>query len=539
MSPRTVDVVIIGSGINSLVAAAYLARAGLQVEVLERNPTLGGAIATEELTAPGYRHDTFSSWHPLFAGSSSYAELGEDLRRHGLRYVEAEVPTGSAYGDGQGLLLERDPAETGRQFSAADAAALQAELARFGEIAPLVGSLLDGELHSRQARRTAARLAWRVGMRGAGGGPAMALESAAAWLHRAFSGPEPELLYGPWLLHTGLAPGEAGGGLQLLALAGGLHLGGIPVVEGGSANFVTAFRRLIEEHGGTLRTDVDVTRVLVRGGRAVGVVAGEEELLANRAVVANVTAPQLYARLLAEGDAPPAAVAEAAKYRPNRAGMQIHLALSEPLRWRDSRLDRAAIVHVCDSLAATGLACAQAEAGLLPAAPTVVCGQPTVVDPSRAPEGKAIIWIQLQEAPYRPVGDARGVLDVGSDGWTDELVSGYTDRVIARIAEHAPNLEGSIVGRASLSPVELERRNINLLRGDIYAGATSLDQMLWWRPSRSYGSHRTPIEGLWQIGAATHPGPGLGGASGRIAAQDVLAGDRGRRLPSRLRRRAT
>ncbi len=538
MSPRTVDVAVVGSGHQSLVAAAYLARAGWQVEVLERNPRLGGAIATEELTLPGYRHDTFSCWHPLFAGSAAYAELGDELRGHGLRYVDAEVPAGTAFGDGRGVLLQRDPVETASAFDPADGGAFRAELERFAQIADLVGGLLETELHGPAAMAILARLGARLGPRGAAAQLGAVLDSASGWMARHFSGPEPELLYGPWVLHTGLAPSDAGGGLQLLALAAGLHAGGMPVVEGGSAEFVSAFRRLVEAHGGVLRTDADVTRVLVRGGRAVGVIAGDEELRVRRAVIANVTPTQLYGRLLAEGEAPPAVVAEAARYRAGRGGMQIHLALSEPLRWRDARLDHAAIVHVADSLTGVELACAQAAAGLLPAAPTIVCGQPVAVDPSRAPEGRSIAWIQLQEVPYRPVGDAAGTLEVGAEGWTEELAAAYADRVVARLAVHAPNLRDAIAGQAILTPVELERRNVNLLRGDIYAGATTLAQSLLWRPLRSSGSHRTPVDGLWQIGAATHPGPGLNGASGRMVARRLLGGERRRRFRTTRRSRA-
>jgi phytoene dehydrogenase-like protein len=524
---RTVDAVLVGSGHNSLVAAAYLARAGWEVEVLERHTALGGCVASEELTLPGFRHDVLSSWHPLFMGSQAYAELGPELEERGLRYVNTDVPTGTAHGRGSAVLAYRDPAQTAAGFSPRDGAAFLAELERFGGIGDLVGTLLGTELHSPGAARTGARLVRRIGPRGAQRLVADVSQSAAGWLRATFDGPEPGLLYAPWVLHTGLAPGDAGGGFQLVALAGGLHMGGMPTPAGGAGRFVEAFTRLIEDHGGTVRAGAGVNRVLVRGGRAAGVrTADGEEVLARRAVVANVTPTQLYGRLLAEDEdaVPPVVRADAARYRYGRGAMQLHLALSAPLAWRDPRLDAAAVVHVADGPEAVNLACAQAAAGLLPAAPTVVVGQPSTMDPERAPAGAAVGWIQLQEVPYHPVGDAAGSLEVGPEGWTDELAAAYADRVLDRIAVHAPNLREVLRAQAVLTPRDLEARNPNLVRGDPYAGSTELDQSYLWRPLRSAGSHRTPVDGLWQIGAATYPGPGLNAASGRIVATQLLAG---------------
>jgi phytoene dehydrogenase-like protein len=170
----------------------------------------------------------------------------------------------------------------------------------------------------------------------------------------------------------------------------------------------------------------------------------------------------------------------------------------------------------------------------LPAEPTIVCGQPTALDPTRAPEGAAIIWIQLQEVPYRPTGDAAGEIDVADGSWTPELESAYADRIVSHLAPYIENLPGAIVGRTILSPATLERRNPNFVRGDIYAGATDLDQSYLWRPLPSYGSHSAPLEGLYQCGASTYPGPGLNAASGRIVAMDLLTPPFRERVRARL-----
>jgi phytoene dehydrogenase-like protein len=216
--------------------------------------------------------------------------------------------------------------------------------------------------------------------------------------------------------------------------------------------------------------------------------------------------------------------------------MQIHFALSEPARWEgDERLNQAAIVHVTPGLDGVSRAVNEAERGLLPAEATIVCGQPLTMDPSRAPEGKGILWIQLQELPWHVKGDAAADLDVGDGTWTPELRERYADRIQARLTRHIPNLESSIVKRVSLSPADLQAANVNLRHGDPYAGALTLDQNFLWRPFPQSPGHATPVEGLYQIGASTWPGPGLGARSGVIVAEELLRPPATERALAKLR----
>jgi phytoene dehydrogenase-like protein len=178
-------------------------------------------------------------------------------------------------------------------------------------------------------------------------------------------------------------------------------------------------------------------------------------------------------------------------------------------------------VHVTPGLDGVSRAVNEAERGLLPAEATIVVGQPLTIDPSRAPDGKGMLWIQLQELPWRVKGDAAGELETGGT-WDDDLRERYADRIQARLARHLPNLESSIVRRDALGPHDLERLNVNLRHGDPYGGALALDQNFLWRPFAASPGHATPVAGLWHIGASTWPGPGLGAGSGTLVARELL-----------------
>jgi phytoene dehydrogenase-like protein len=251
-----------------------------------------------------------------------------------------------------------------------------------------------------------------------------------------------------------------------------------------------------------------------------------------------VTPTQLYGRLLASGDVPSEVARAAARYRYGRGEMQIHIVMSEWPDWYgDERLAQTAIVHLTPGLDGVSRAVNEAERGLLPAEATIVCGQPCAVDPSRAPDGSWILWIQLQELPRgRVKGDAAGELDVGDGSWTDALREAYADRIVGRLGRHVRNLERSTLARVALAPPEIEALNVNLVGGDIYGGSCALDQNFLFRPLPQAPGHRTAVEGLWHIGASTHPGPGLGAGSGYLVYKELTKPPLTRRVLSSVPR---
>jgi phytoene dehydrogenase-like protein len=517
------DAVIVGSGINSLACAALLARAGWDVCVLEREAELGGAIKTAELTEPGYVHDVFSAWHPLWVGGPAHAELSDELAARGLEYLNTEQPTATAFPDGSSAFLSTDADANAAEHSEAWTAAM----AEVGANAELVFGVLGTELWSGAGAGLAVSAYRRLGRRGLAAFGGEVVQSSRDWLTATFGSEATHGLLVPWVLHTGLGPDAATSGFMNRVIAFAIEAGGMPIPRGGGARLVDALVRLVEDNGGSCHVDADVERVLVADGRATGVrTVGGDAFAARRAVICNVTPNQLYGRLLElDGD-----VAQAGRrFRFGRSEMQIHFALSEPPRWSgDGRLAETAVVHVTAGLDGVSRAVNEAERGLLPAEATVVVGQPLTMDESRAPAGAGLLWIQLQELPWHVKGDAAGEIDVADGTWTESLRERYADRIQQRIAQHIPNLDSSLRKRVVLSPADLQAANVNLERGDPYSGSLALDQNFLWRPFAQQPGHGTPVRGLFHIGASTWPGPGLGGGSGTLVARQLLK----RRIPA-------
>ena len=535
------DAVFVGAGVNSLASAALLSQAGWKVCVLERNDYLGGCIKTSaELTVPGFTHEVMAAWHPLFTGSAAYAELESELSRRGVEYLNTELPTGTAFPDGRSAFLstslEDNMAELERH-GAGDGAAWQAMFEAFMANADLSFGVLGTELWSPAGLGLGRQALRRFGRRGLLAYAGNVLSSCRDWLEETFRSDAAHGLLAPWVLHTGLGPDQATSGFMTQVVACALQLGGMPVPKGGGVNLVDGLAGIVRDAGGELRTGAAVEQVLVSDGRATAVrLTDGETIRAQRAVVASVTPTQLYGGLLANGVVSPDVAAAAARFRYGRGEMQIHFALGEPPDWQgDERLARTAIVHVTPGLDGVSRAVNEAERGLLPAEATIVCGQPVAVDPSRAPDGSWILWIQLQELPAGNVkGDAAAELDVGDGTWTEDLREAYADRITTRLAKHIRNLERATVKRVTFSPTDIEAMNVNLVGGDIYGGSCALDQNFLFRPFPEVPGHKTPVEGLWHIGASTHPGPGLGAGSGYLVYKELTKPALPRRLLGRL-----
>jgi phytoene dehydrogenase-like protein len=517
------DHVIIGSGINALVAAALLARKGQRVLVLEREDRIGGCMFTDEVTLPGFHHDVMAATFVLFLTSPSHAELAGDLARHGFELCHSPHPTAVLRPDGTALVLTTDrtanvaalnalaPGDGDRH--ATDVGAIEAE-------APFLFALLGGSLWSWPTLKLMIGQARMRGLRGLMAWFGAALAPARGWLE-TYRSPTVQALWAPWVLHTGLTPESAYSGKIGRVIAFALEAAGAPVVKGGAGQAAQAFRRLIEEKGGEVRTGADVDRIEVAGGHVTGVTLASGETIATRSVLASVAPGQLMQRLLRDVNLPEDRAA-AQTFRHGRGNFQLHYALDGPIEWAAPGLEDVALIHLADGIDSVSRSSNEAERGLLPAIPTICVGQPHRLDPTRCPEGKAILWLQIPDAPRTIKGDATGEIATTPD-WTEATREAFADRIERILSRHIRNFDRIKLARRAYSPADLAAMNVNLVGGDPYGGACSIDQFFIWRPFPQSVNGTSLVRGLRHIGASTHPGPGLGGGSGYLAAKALGA----------------
>jgi phytoene dehydrogenase-like protein len=518
------DHIIIGSGINALVAAAMLARKGRTVLVLEREDHLGGCMISAEATLPGFTHDVMATTFVLFLTSPAHAALGGDLARHGLEFCHSGQPAAVVRPDGSSLVLTMDRAANIAAFNALaagdgdqhgrDVGGIEAE-------GPFLFALLGGALWTWPTAWLMFGQMRKRGLRGLAAWFGLALRPARGWLEAGYQSPLVQALWAPWVLHAGLTPESSYSAKMGQVIACVLETAGAPVIKGGARAAVAAFKALIEEHGGELRVGADVDRIDVAEGRVAGVTLADGSRIAAKSVLASVAPGQLAGRLLRDVNLAEDKAA-AQKFRHGRGNFQLHYALDASPEWLSPGLEDVALIHLADGVDSVSKSANEAERGMLPAVPTICVGQPHRLDPSRAPTGKAVLWLQIPDAPRVIKGDAAGVIETGPE-WTEAVREAFADRVEAVLARHIKDFAAIKLARRAYSPSDLAAMNVNLVGGDPYGGACSIDQFFIWRPFAHSTNGTNALRGFLHIGASTHPGPGLGGGSGYLAAKRLGA----------------
>lgn len=507
------DHVIIGSGINALVAAAMLSRKGDSVLVIERENRVGGCMYTSEtVTLPGYHHDVMAATFVLFLTSPAHAALGEDLAKHGLEFCHSPHPTAALRPNGLALVLSMDRAANVATFNAraqGDGDQHAADVGAIEKDADFLFSLLGKPLWSRGVAWLMLKQLWQRGPTSLKAWFGEALEPARGWLETRYTSADVQALWAAWVLHVGLTPESSYGGQMSRVIAFALEAAGAPVVKGGAGNAAMAFQSLIEANGGVVRTGVEAYKIIIDNGKAVGVETTDNEKIFGSNIIASTAPGQLYDGLLPDQHRP----ATAKKFRYGRANFQLNYALDGLPEWIGEGLNDVALIHLTDGIDAVSKSCNEAERGMLPVTPTICVGQPHAMDPTRCPEGKAILWLQIPDAPSAIKGDAAGEI-VTEAQWTDTMRDAFADRIESILAAHITNWDSIKLKRRAYSPHDLEQMNVNLVGGDPYGGSCSLDQFFVWRPHAAQVNNSTQVRGLHHIGASTHPGPGLGGGSG-------------------------
>ncbi len=516
------DHLIIGTGINALVAAAMLSRKGDSVLMVERESRIGGCMFTsDEVTLPGYHHDVMAATFVLFLTGPAHAALGDDLAKHGLAFCHSPHPTAVLRPDGSSLVVATDRSANVAAFNqrgAGDGDQHGRDVGAIEQDAEFLFALLGQPLWSRQTLTLVAKQAWKKGL-----GPLKtwfgeAMEPARGWLETRYTSQDVQALWAPWVLHVGLTPEATYGGQMARVIAFALEAAGAPVVKGGAGQAAAAFQTLIEANGGKIRTNVEATRIIVENGRAIGISTSDDEKILANNVIASTAPGQLYEGLLADQNPP----ATAKKFRHGRGNFQLHFALDGPVEWNAEGLEDVALIHLSDGIDSVSKSSNEAERGMLPEVPTICVGQPHRMDPTRCPEGKALLWLQIPDAPSVIKGDAAGKIKTVPE-WSEQMREAFADRIEAILSKHIGNWDQIKLKRRAYSPADLEKMNVNLVGGDPYGGACTLDQFFVWRPYAAQTNNGTPVKNLYHIGASTHPGPGLGGGSGLNVAKGLGA----------------
>ncbi|RWD63769.1 MAG: NAD(P)/FAD-dependent oxidoreductase [Mesorhizobium sp.] len=517
------DAIFVGAGHNSLACAAHLSLKGWKTAVFERSQAIGGAVRTAEYTLPGFRHDFGAMNLSLFAGSAFHRKYANELKGHGLEFAPVTDCFASAFPDGKWFGVSNDLEKTVARlavFSAADAAAWRRLVGAFPGEAEHLFRLLGSPMSARALAGTAWNLWRRKGLAGALDTGRLLLSSPRAWLEDNFETPHVRTTLAAWGMHLDFAPDIAGGAVFPYLESMANQSFGMVLGKGGADTIIRALAGMVKTAGGKIFTDAEVAEITVAGGRATGVrLASGDFPVASKAVIAGVAPGALAGKLLPDGSGDAGFDAAVKKFRHAPGTMMIHLALDDLPDWSaGAELRRFAYVHLAPSLDAMSRTYQQAMAGILPDQPVLVVGQPTAVDPSRAPDGKHVLWVQVRMLPAEILGDAAGRTTPAH--W-DAVKGAYGERVLDIIETYAPGLRKKILGRAIFSPLDLERENPNLVGGDQICGSHHLAQNFLFRPARGFARWNTPVSNLYLTGAATWPGAGTGAGSGFMLAQQL------------------
>lgn len=501
------DALVVGSGPNGLSAAITLAQAGRHVLVLEAADRAGGAVATEELTLPGFHHDTFSAVHPAGVASPVFARM--PLERHGLRWIHPPACLAHPLPDGSAVALYRDLDHTVASLDAihsGDGECWRAFAAPFVEHFDALRRMMLGGF---PPVRGPAQLTFGVGPRRMIDFSRLLFSSAQALGQRLFQDDGTRAwLYGS-AMHSDVplrARGSAIAAAYMNLLGHGV---GWPSPQGGAGKLSAALISYLSELGGQVRTGAQAVRITTERNRGLAVELADGERLEAPIVIACIMPAALVN--LTESALPGHYARALRRYRYGPATLKIDWALDGPIPWTAPQAREAGTVHVGGS--ASEILQSTTASGLAER-PFMLLGQQSLADPSRAPEGKHTAWAYTH-----------GPQEVDWEAERDR----HVERMETQVERFAPGFRDRILARHVLGPADLERRNANLVGGDVGGGSYCIQQVLF-RPVRSPAPYRTPLRGLFVGSAAAFPGGAVHGVPGHAAARLALA-------ESHLRRR--
>jgi phytoene dehydrogenase-like protein len=521
------DAIIVGGGHNGLVTAGYLARAGLKVLVLERRTTLGGACVTEEVW-PGYKVSTLSYLCSLLQ-PRIIQEL--QLEQFGYQIYPKDPSFFTAFPDGRHIFFFRDQKKTLEQlakFSKRDAEYFPQYEQELEHLAEWVEKLLMQTPPNIVQRRFSDLIALgklglhtlKLGDAGLVRNIRIMTQSVRDFLEERFESEEIKTtLATDGVIGSNGGPSTPGTAYILLhhVMGGATGVRGLwGFVRGGMGAISQALAASATSHGAEIRTSAEIAQIIVRDGEAQGVVLSNGDELRARMVISNADPKRTFLSLMEARHLEPDFRREIENIRCEGASVKINLALDNLPNFRafpteGLGLPHKTTMHVCPSMDYIDRAWEDASQGRPSINPMLECTIPTAYDDSIAPNGKHIMCVFAQFAPYK-LKDAQ---------WDDELKNRFADRCLDALAEFAPNIREIVLHRQVISPMDLERE-YGLTGGNLFHSNMTLDQLFFMRPTVGWAKYRTPIRGLYLCGSGTHPGGGVMGAPGFNAAREIL-----------------
>ncbi len=520
------DLIVIGGGHNGLVTAAYLARAGVKVLVLERREVLGGAGVTEEVW-PGYQVSTAA-----YVSSLLRPEIIRDLelKRHGFEMLPRSPSSFTPFPDGRSLLLGPDKEMTRREvskFSAKDAEALPRYERMLERVADFLEPTLTMTPPSPWSLRPAnlvqlAKLGLAFTKLGTDGQKAVEILTGAATpiLDRWFESEQLKVTLATDAIIGAMAsPSMPGTAYVLFHHVMGECDGVRGVwgyVRGGMGGISNAIAAAAREKGAEIRTSAEVARIMVKDGVVQGVALTDGSEIRAARVASCADANVTFLKLMNRGDLPPEFVEAVRHIDYSSASCKINIALGELPDFKavpgvTAGPQHRGTIHISPTMEYIERAYDHAKYGCPSGQPIIEATIPSVLDDTLAPPGKYVMSMFTQYFPYK--------LAPGLS--LEQEKEKYADRCFDLMNEYAPNFKRAVIARQVLAPQDLEQR-FGLTGGNVMQGVMSLSSLSFMRPVPGYADYRTPVRGLYLCGAATHPGGGVMGACGYNAAREIL-----------------
>jgi beta-carotene ketolase (CrtO type) len=515
------DAIIVGAGHNGLTCAAYLAKAGLKVLVLEEYPSIGGMTITEEITLPGFKSDVHAFGYQLANLSPVPHEL--DLQRYGFELIHPEICLSHIFPNGKYISMYPSIDQTIKsikKFSAIDAKSWSKI---FNEYLSRRQSVISSINSPPRRYQTSDDYSEAEEYR-------EHLQSMRSWCNENFESDEAKVMFGTFAAFVGLSPDDAGGGKIASLFASVIQDKGNNVVKGGFVNLPIAIAKYIESKGGKIVTGSSVAKILIKNGKAIGVtLADGTKILAKRLVASSIDPSTLVLKLIGEDYVDPVVVNNMKRLEWGDSIFGIYLALNGPLEYKSgNEIGKSAQLHISDvTLDYISKIFYECMSGKLPSSPLPIMSNDSMVDPSRVPanDTKHLIKFLVLSVPY----NIKSYYTTNDDktrlsDWM-QIKDKYSDEIIDMIThDYIPNLRNVILKRVSYSPIDYESKPTTSVKGTLACGVPLPYQSSWMRPIPQLSSYKIPsLTNVYLCGSGNHPGAGVSMAPGRNASQVILA----------------